>query len=134
MLVDVVYFEIDRLELATVKSVDVGDSFPNADTAKGMGRNPWPIGHRRGMRDQTVTIEAHIVAPPEFDWYASLEAGTNHLIVYEEASRGSSASGNRFILKDFQIYGIEKTVNGEGELAYSITGKPIRHIPEGAVE
>lgn len=125
----IAFWEMDGTHLHTVRSIDVSVEDPSADTVKTLSRNPWPLGHRRGMNEITYTLEAVLTDPPEFDWEAAQEDHTTHLAMYEEAIDRDTV-GNRYLLMGLQIYSVGKTMNAEGDITVSVSGKALRHKAE----
>lgn len=124
-VIEIAFIEIDGQELQTITSIDISDTDPGAEAVKTMRRNRKALGHKSGVSDYEIDLEAKAIFPAEFDWHAYKRAKTEFLMVYEE-----NDGGTRYRCEDCKITEVGKGHNADGESAYRIKIIALDHYPE----
>lgn len=124
--VEVAYVQANGVELKDIVSFEVTPTRGNAEPVPTMNRSERALGYKKGNITVSWTIQSKIRNPRELDWGALFRAGTEFLIVYEEA-----AGGARFRVADALITEVGTAHGEDGESNDSITGIALAHFEEG---
>lgn len=124
-VIEIAFVEINGQELQTIMSIDINDTDPGAEVVKTMRRARKALGHKSGVSDYEIDVEAKQVYPIEFDWHAYKRDKAVFLMVYEE-----NDGGNRYRCEDCKITEVSKGHNADGESTYRIKILCLDHRPE----
>ena len=124
-VVDIAPFELNGVELQTVKQLSINRSNEGKESVKTMRRGRRPIGFKKGAKICTYTLQVVQLSPPEVDWHQKFDDDEEFLGVYEE-----NENGNRYHLVDSQILSIGSTYQVDGETVYDVECEALDHKRE----
>ena len=124
--VEVAYLQADGVELKDAVSFEITSTRGNAEPVSTMNRTGRALGYKKGNVAYTWSLESRIRDPRELDWLARHRAGTEFLIVYEEAN-----GGERYQVTDALITEVGTSHGEDGESLDRISGVALDHFAEG---